>query len=38
LSTQAVAILRKQFKITGEGSLVFPGLRSGRPMSDGASH
>jgi integrase len=34
LSTQAVAILRKQFEITGKGPLVFPGLRSGRPMSD----
>jgi integrase len=34
LSKQAVAILRAQFEITGKGPLVFPGLRSGRPMSD----
>lgn len=34
LSTQAAEILRKQYEITGSGPLVFPGLRSGRPMSD----
>jgi integrase len=34
LSTQAVAILRKQHELTGHGPLVFPGVRSGRPMSD----
>jgi integrase len=34
LSTQAIAILRKQHALTGSGPLVFPGLRSGRPMSD----
>jgi integrase len=34
LSTQALAIVRAQFKLTGKGPLVFPGLRSGRPMSD----
>ena len=33
-STQAVAILRKHFELTGHGPLVFPGIRSGRPMSD----
>jgi integrase len=36
LSTQAVAIFRKQHAITGHGQLVFPGVRSGRPMSDAA--
>jgi integrase len=36
LSTQAVAILRKHHDITGHGPLVFPGVRSGRPMSDAA--
>ena len=34
LSKQAVAILRTQYALTGKGPLVFPGLRSGRPMSD----
>jgi integrase len=34
LSTQAVAILRNQHDLTGNVQLVFPGLRSGRPMSD----
>jgi integrase len=34
LSTQAVAILRNQYEVTGHGALVFPGVRSGRPMSD----
>jgi integrase len=34
LSRQALAILREQQKISGAGSLIFPGARSGRPMSD----
>jgi integrase len=36
LSTQAMAILREQQEITGDGALMFPGLRNGRPMSDAA--
>lgn len=36
LSTQVVAILRKQHEISGTGELVFPGARSGRPISDAA--
>jgi integrase len=36
LATQSVAILCKQFELTGNGPLLFPGLRSGRPMSDAA--
>jgi integrase len=37
LSTQAVAILKAQQEISGEGRYVFPGNRSAsRPMSDGA--
>ncbi len=34
LSTQAVAILREQWEVSGDGPFVFPGVRSGRPMSD----
>jgi integrase len=34
LSTQAVAILREQLEVSGESPFVFPGVRSGRPMSD----
>lgn len=36
LSRQAVDILRRHKEVTGAGLLVFPGLRSGRPMSDAA--
>lgn len=37
LSTQAVAILRELYALTGRGKYVFPGARSnGRPMSDNA--
>jgi integrase len=36
LSRQALEILRKHHAITGKGPQVFPGLRSGRPMSDAA--
>ncbi len=36
LSRQAVEILRRHKEVTGGGPLVFPGLRSGRPMSDAA--
>jgi len=34
LSTQAIEILRRQHDVSGDGPLVFPGVRSGRPMSD----
>ena len=34
LSRQTLAILREQHKISGSASLIFPGVRSGRPMSD----
>ena len=34
LSKQAVAILKEQFEVSGDGPFVFPGVRSGRPMSD----
>jgi integrase len=36
LSTQAMEILRRQHLLTGGGALIFPGLRSGRPISDAA--
>ena len=36
LSTQAIAILRAQREVSGGGPLIFPGVRSGRPMSDAA--
>lgn len=37
LATQAVAILRELYALTGTGRFVFPGARSnGRPMSDNA--
>lgn len=36
LSKQSVLILRKQHEISGTGELVFPGARSGRPISDAA--
>jgi integrase len=36
LSTQAVSLLREQQQLTGDGLLIFPGVRSGRPMSDAA--
>jgi integrase len=36
LSTQALKILREQQQITGDGPLIFPGVRGGRPMSDAA--
>jgi integrase len=35
LSRQAVAILRELRPLTGHGEYVFPGLRPGRPISDG---
>jgi len=35
LSRQAVAILKDIQPVTGDGEFVFPGLRPGRPMSDG---
>jgi integrase len=36
LSTQALAILKAQREVSGSGPLIFPGVRSGRPMSDAA--
>jgi integrase len=36
LSRQAVEVLRRHKEVSGIGQLVFPGLRSGRPMSDAA--
>ncbi|MCL1894150.1 MAG: integrase arm-type DNA-binding domain-containing protein, partial [Holophagaceae bacterium] len=35
LSRQAVAIFRELYTVTGKGEYVFPGLTSGRPISDG---
>jgi len=35
LSRQAVAILKDLHPLTGDGTYVFPGLRPGRPISDG---
>jgi len=35
LSRQAVAILKDLHPLTGDGIYVFPGLRPGRPISDG---
>jgi integrase len=35
LSRQAVTILEDLHPLTGDGEYVFPGLRSGRPISDG---
>jgi len=35
LSRQAVAILKDLYPLTGGGVYVFPGLRPGRPISDG---
>jgi integrase len=38
LASQAVAILRELFELTGDGELAFPGARSAkRPMSDAAT-
>lgn len=34
LSTQAVEILRETHSLTGKGELVFPGLKSSRPLSE----
>jgi integrase len=34
LSKQAIEILRRQQEVTGHGLLIFPGVRSGRAMSD----
>jgi integrase len=34
LSRQALAILREQHQISGDGALIFPGVRSGRPLND----
>jgi len=34
LATQAVAILRELQQLTGNGELVFPGVRYGRPLSN----
>jgi integrase len=36
LSTQALKILEEQWDVSGEGDLVFPGMRAGRPLSDAA--
>jgi integrase len=36
LSTQAKAILWDQWEVSGEGEFIFPGIRSGRPLSDAA--
>lgn len=36
LSRQALEILEDQFDSSGDGPLVFPGMRAGRPMSDAA--
>lgn len=36
LSTQAKAILWDQWEVSGAGNFVFPGMRSGRPLSDAA--
>ena len=35
LSRQALKILRELHPLTGDGTYVFPGLRPGRPISDG---
>jgi len=35
LSTQALEIFREVYAFSGEGRLVFPGKRPGRPISDG---
>lgn len=37
LSTQAVAILWDQWEVSGHGDFIFPGVRTGRPLSDAAS-
>jgi integrase len=34
LSTQAIAILKDQHRVSGDGVYIFPGVRTGRPMSD----
>lgn len=36
LSTQSIAILKRQKALTGDSPLVFPSARPGRPMSDAA--
>lgn len=36
LSTQAIDILWSQWEVSGEGDFIFPGLRTGRPISDAA--
>lgn len=36
LSTQALAILWAQWEVSGHGDWIFPGMRSGRPLSDAA--
>lgn len=36
LSTQALAILWDQWEVSGNAKLIFPGMRSGRPLSDAA--
>lgn len=36
LSTQAVEILWDQWEVSGEGDFIFPGIRTGRPLSDAA--
>ncbi len=36
LSTQVLALLRELEQITGDSELIFPGQRSGRPISDAA--
>jgi integrase len=34
LSRQAIEILKRQQEVSGDGTYIFPGVRSGRPMSD----
>ena len=36
LSTQAKAILWDQWEVSGHGEFIFPGVRTGRPLSDAA--
>lgn len=36
LSTQALSILWSQWEVSGHGDFMFPGMRTGRPLSDAA--
>lgn len=36
LSTQAIAIVKAQWDVSGFGDFMFPGVRTGRPLSDAA--